>query len=218
MNAALAGLVILAIGDSQLMSMLSNLHTQLADAGASVDSYSMCGATAGDWLYPSTITSCGRSERHGKGPIVVENQKAVPTYSLPKLIEEHHPNLIVVQLGDTMASYGRPQMDRAWILPKVHALTAKIAASNIACDWVGPIWGQNSPPYQKDDARVRDIALLLSQSVAPCRYIDSTAFARPGEWRTKDGTHLLPDGYRRWATDLTGAIVKLNGQHVLSSR
>ena len=217
MSAALAGLVILAIGDSQMMNMMSNLHSQLEDAGATVHSYAMCGATAGDWLYPSTIASCGRSERHGKGPIVAENQKAVPTYSLPKLIEETHPNLIIVELGDTMAGYGST-LDRSWILPQVKALTGKIAASSIACDWVGPIWGQKSPPYQKDDARVREVADLLSQSVAPCKYVDSTAFAKPGEWPTKDGTHLLPDGYRRWATALTGTVVQLNGPRQVSNR
>src|ERR1700723_2307041 len=126
MSPVLAGLVILVIGDSQMMYMMPNLHNQLEDAGAVVHSYSMCGATAADWLYPSTITSCGRSERHEHGPTVVENQKAVPTYSLPQLIEKLHPNLIVVELGDTMAGYGQPQIDRSWITPQVKALTGKI--------------------------------------------------------------------------------------------
>ena len=218
MGPALAGLVILAIGDSQMMMMMSNLHTQLEDAGATVHSYAMCGATAGDWLYPSTVTSCGRSERHERGPVVLENQKAEPTYSLPKLIEQYHPNLIVVQLGDMMAGYGQAQLDRPWILDQVHALTGKIAASNITCDWVGLTWGQNQPPYPKPDARVKEMAQLLSTSVSPCRYIDSTTFARPGEWQTKDGGHLLPDGYRKWSTDITEAIERLKNQSASSSR
>jgi hypothetical protein len=218
MNAALAGLVILVIGDSQMMNMMTNLHNGLENAGAVVHTYAMCGATAADWLYTSAVTSCGRSERHDKSAAIVENQRSMPTYVLSNLIERHHPNLIVVELGDTMAGYGLAQIERTWVLDQVHALTGKIAASNIACDWVGPTWGQNEPPYQKADVRVREMSQLLAQSVAPCRYIDSTVFARPGEWPTKDGTHLQPDGYRRWATDITDAIVRLKGQATLSAR
>jgi hypothetical protein len=212
MNSALAGLVILVIGDSQMMNMLSNLHNQLENAGAAVHSYSMCGATAADWVYRSTVTSCGRAEHHENAPPIIESEKAMPTYVLADLIEKHHPNLIVVELGDTMAGYGLTQMNRSWILDQVRDLTAKIRASNITCNWVGPIWGQDQPPYKKADARVREISQLLSESVAPCKYIDSTTFARPGEWPTKDGTHLQPDGYRRWATAITDAIVRLKTQ------
>lgn len=218
MGPMLAGMVILAIGDSQMMMMMSPLQNQLEDAGATVHSYSMCGATAGDWLYPSTITSCGRSERHERGPIQLENTKAVPTYSLPKLIDQYHPNLIIVELGDTMAGYGQPRLDQPWIVSQVHALTARIAASHISCDWVGPAWGQNKPPYNKDDARVREIAQLLSQSVSPCRYIDSTSFSRPGQWTTKDGTHLLPDDYRQWSADITEAVGRLRNQSASTAR
>jgi hypothetical protein len=217
MGPLLAGMVVLAIGDSQLMMMMSPLQNQLEDAGATVHSYAMCGATAGDWLYPSTITSCGRAERHERGAIVLENTKAVPTYSLPKLIEEHHPNLIIVQLGDMMAGYGQPHLDQQWIVNQVHALTAKIAASHIACDWVGLTWGQNIPPYPKEDARVKEMAQLLSQSVSPCQFIDSTAFARPGQWATKDGGHLLPDGYRQWSADITEAVERLRNQSAAAS-
>jgi hypothetical protein len=218
MSPVLAGLVILVIGDSQMMYMMPNLHNQLEDAGAVVHSYSMCGATAGDWLYPSTIASCGRSERHERAPAIIQNQKTEPTYSLPQIIDKYHPNLIVVQLGDMMAGYGQAQIDRPWIVDQVRALTGKIAASNISCDWVGPTWGTNQPPYPKPDARVKEMAQLLSESVAPCRYVDSTTFARPGEWPTHDGGHLLPDGYRKWATDITNAVVRLNGQGALSAR
>src|SRR5215469_10051546 len=218
MSSALAGLVILAIGDSQMMLMMSSLHTQLQDAGATVHTYAMCGGTAADWLYPSTITSCGRSERHEKGPTIHEDTKAVPTYSLPKLIEQHHPNLIIVQLGDMMAGYCQPQLDRPWITQQVHALTGRIAAAGIPCDWVGLTWGENRPPYPKQDSRVREMADFLSQSVAPCHYIDSTAFARPGEWQTRDGGHLLPDGYRKWSADIVQAVERLKSQSAAASR
>jgi len=128
------------------------------------------------------------------------------------LIEKHHPSLIVVEMGDTVAGYGMPQINRPWLIEQVRTLTGKIAASRISCNWVGPMWGQNEPPYNKSDARVKEVSQLLSESVSPCRYIDSTAFARPGELPTRDGTHLQPDGYRKWSTAITDAIVRLRGQ------
>jgi lysophospholipase L1-like esterase len=53
---------------------------------------------------------------------------------------------------------------------------------------------------------------VLSQSVVPCAFVDSTTFSRPGEWPTKDGAHLEPDGYRRWGTAIAEAIVRLKAQ------
>lgn len=221
MNAALAGLVILVIGDSHMMHMMSNLNTELEDQGAVVHSYAMCGATPADWVYPSALASwagCGRAERHERGPILIEAQKTEPTYVVGKLIEQHHPNLIIVQTGDTLAGYGNAKIDRPWAIDQVRALTGRIAASKIPCDWVGPTWGQDRPPFDRTDASVKEMAQFLSQSVAPCKYIDSTTFARPGEWPTIDGTHLLPDGYRKWSMDITSAVVRMNGQGALSSR
>ena len=210
MAGALAGLVILAIGDSHMMNMVNVLHNQLENEGAVVHTYAMCGATAADWVYPSTV-SCGHGEHHEHAAAIVDEKSSAPTYVLSQLLDKYHPNLIVVELGDTMAGFGG-QIERSWLNDQLHALTGRIAASKITCDWVGPIWGQDEPPYKKSDARVREMSQLLSQSVAPCRYIDSTSFARPGEWPTRDGTHFMPDGYRKYATALTDAIVRLNGQ------
>ena len=214
-STVLAGLVILVIGDSQMMSMLPNLHNQLEEDGAIVYSYAVCGSTAGDWTAPG-VASCGTLERQDKAPPVLD-QKPHPTWNIGNLVAQHHPNLILVELGDTMAGYGG-KMEPGWIHEQVAGLTAKIAAAQVSCVWVGPTWGKDQGPYRRSDAEVQAMAHLLSTAVSPCRYIDSTAFARPGEWPTKDGTHLLPDGYRKWATDLTNVIVKLNGQHVASAR
>jgi hypothetical protein len=221
MNATLAGLVILVIGDSHMSYMLSSLHNQLEDNGAAVHSYFMCGATPGDWVYPSQVASwagCGKGEHHGRDPIVLENKPQMPTYRLSALIDAYHPNLIVVQLGDGMGRYGSAQLDRPWIVDQVRSLAGRIAATSIPCDWVGPTWGQDKPPYNKVDDEVKALTQLLSTSVSPCRYIDSTLFARPGEWPTKDGSHLLPDGYRKWSVDITDAIVKLKNTGLASSR
>jgi hypothetical protein len=210
MNAALAGLVILVIGDSQMKGLIYSLHDQLEDYGAAVHSYSMCGATAQDWLVRSTV-SCGRGEHHERGPVVM-NEQRLPTFELSDLIEKNHPNLIVVELGE------RLEPDHSWVRQEVHTLTGKIAANHLPCVWVGPIWGQEKPPYATTDAGIRQISQLLSESVSPCSYIDSTTFARPGELQTSDGTHLLPDGYRRWGRAIAESIVRLKGQGTLVSR
>jgi hypothetical protein len=220
MNGALAGLVILVIGDSHMSHMLTNLHNQLEDDGAAVHSYFMCGATAEDWIYPSQVASwagCGKGEHHERDPVVLENQKLMPTYQLSALIAKYHPNLVVVQLGDGMGKYGTAQIDRQWIAGQVKVLTGKIAAANIACDWVGPTWGQDRPPFNKTESNVRELAQVLSASVVPCRYIDSTTFARPGEWPTIDGSHLQPDSYRKWSVDIADAIVRLKTAGLASS-
>jgi hypothetical protein len=217
----LAGLVILVIGDSHMSHMLTSLHNQLDNDGAAVHSFFMCGATAGDWVYPSQVASwagCAKGEHHQHEPVVLDNQKLTPTYSMTKLIGQYRPDLVVVQLGDGMGKYGSAQLDKPWIINQVRALTGKIAASNVVCDWVGPIWGQDKPPYNKTEAEIRELTQTLAAAVSPCRYIDSTAFARPGEWPTVDGSHLSPDGYRKWSAHIADAIVRLKSPGLASSR
>jgi lysophospholipase L1-like esterase len=216
MNAALAGMVILAIGDSHMAGreyLLTNLHNQLEAAGASVHSYGMCGANAGDWLYRTTV-SCGKGEHDDNAAPITDTGKVVPTYNLNDLIQKTHPNLILIELADTMASYGTA-FPRAWIYDQVRALTGRIKADNISCVWVGPIWGNEGPPYFKTNARVKEMSEFLAQSVAPCKFIDSTAFATPGQWPTTDGQHLTSSGYHQWGADITNAIVQLKGQSAL---
>jgi hypothetical protein len=209
-DAALAGLVILVIGDSQMKGLITGLHDQLVDAGASVHSYLMCGATAQDWLIRSTV-SCGRGEHHDRGPVAVSANQRLPTYELGDLIAKNHPNLVIVELGE------RLEPDHTWVRQEVHTLAGKIAADHISCVWVGPIWGQDKPPYATTDAGIREISQLLSGSVAPCAFIDSTTFARPGEIQTTDGTHLVPDGYRRWGKAISDSIIRLKSQGALIS-
>jgi hypothetical protein len=216
MNMALAGLTILVIGDSHMAGrdyLLTALHDQLEAQGANVSSYGMCGASAGDWIYKTTV-SCGRGEHHGNQPPVFESNKVVPTWSLNDLIQQNHPNLVVVELADAMAAYGA-EFPRPWIYDQVRALTGRIKADNIACVWVGPIWGNPGPPYFKTEARVKEMSDFLAQNVAPCRYIDSTAFASPGQWPTTDGQHLTASGYRAWGADIAAAIVRLKGESTL---
>ncbi len=213
MNMALAGLVILVIGDSHMAGrdyLLTNLHDALENEGATVHSYGMCGASAGDWLYKTTVT-CGRGEHHAKSPPVTDRDKAT-TWNLNELIQKHHPGLIVVELADTMAGYGSAELPRAWVYDQVRALTGRIKSQNISCVWVGPIWGNEGPPYRKTVVRVKEMSQLLSQSVAPCGFIDSTSFARPGQWPTTDGQHLTGAGYKQWGLDIVTSIKRFRSQ------
>ncbi|HVC52011.1 MAG TPA: SGNH/GDSL hydrolase family protein [Stellaceae bacterium] len=216
MNGVLAGLIILAIGDSHMAGrdyLLTHLHDQLEAQGASVSSYGMCGATAGDWIYRTTV-SCGRGEHHDNQMPVTDTNKVEPTWNINDLIAKNHPNLIVIELGDAMAAYGTSSLPRPWIYDQVKALTGRIKADHIACVWVGPVWGNPGPPYYKTPERVKEIADFLSQSVAPCRFVDSTTFAQPGQWPTTDGQHLTPNGYRQWGADITAAIVRMKSELV----
>lgn len=213
LNMALAGLVVLVIGDSHMARrdyLLTNLHDALEAQGASVHSYGMCGATAGDWVYKSTV-SCGRGEHHDTAPPQADF-KTAPTWNISDLIDKHHPNLVIIQSADAMAGYGSPDMPKAWIYDQVHGLTGRIKAKNVGCVWIGPIWGNEGPPYRKTVTRVKEMSDFLAQTVSPCGYVDSTAFAKPGEWPTTDGQHLTPSGYRAWGQDIAQAIVQVRSR------
>src|SRR5580658_7956772 len=98
MNALLAGLAVLVIGDSHMVTrdyLITTLHDDLLAQGATVDTYGMCGANAGDWVYPTTV-SCGRAERHGKEALVINRNAGIPTWTIDGLITKTHPNLIVI--------------------------------------------------------------------------------------------------------------------------
>ena len=214
MNSLLAGLTILVIGDSHMVTsgyLISTLHDDLLEQGATVDSYGMCGANAGDWVYPTTV-SCGKAERLGKEAPDIDRKPSTPTYQIDALIAKTHPNLIVIEMGDTMAGYGQHDFPQAWIYQQVHALTSRIAAQNISCVWVGPPWGSEGTSFHKTFARVKQMSEFLATAVAPCRFIDSTQFSKEGEWPTIDGQHLTASGYKAWGADITASIDQMAPQ------
>ncbi len=214
MNAALAGLVVLIIGDSHMVSrdyLITTLHDSLTQQEAVVHSYGMCGTNAGDWVYPTKV-SCGRAERHAKAGPIIDRSQRPPSWSIDELIAKHKPNLVVVEMGDTMAGYGQAAIPQAWIYGEIRTLTGKIKAHNLPCVWVGPPWGNEGSSYHKTFARVKEMSQLLSQSVAPCSFIDSTQFSKPGEWPTTDGQHLTSSGYGAWGKGIAASIVQIASQ------
>lgn len=220
MNTALAGLVVLIIGDSHLANkdfLLSSLQDDLVDQGAIVHSYGVCGSQPNDWV-KQTELPCGRGERHNSDQPIVDKSPKVKTWSLEKLIDEHHPNLLIVELGDNMGGYGvQPALPKEWISFEVQEMLKPIEAHHLPCIWVGPPWGSEGGASNKTFARVQELSSYLSDNVYPCRYVDSLHFSQPGQWATFDGEHLTPDSYRIWGTDITDATVRLTHQ-MLSQR
>jgi len=211
MNGLLAGLAILVIGDSHMVTndyLITTLHNNLVEQGANVSSYGMCGTNAGDWVYKTDV-SCGEAERHGAKAAVINRQPRAPGWTIDQLIAQNHPNLVVVEMGDTMAGYGQQDFPRGWIYEQVRTLTQRIAGHNLPCVWVGPPWGNEGSSYHKTFPRVKEMSDFLAQSVAPCRYIDSTQFSKPGEWPTIDGQHLTASGYRAWGKDIGDALDRM---------
>jgi hypothetical protein len=175
----------------------------------------MCGASAAAWLYKTTV-SCGRAERHGAAPAQADAGKQEYTWQINDLLNQLHPNLVIVEAADAIGGYGSPDLPKGWIYDQVHALTTKIASANAACVWVGPVYGDVNSSYHKADDRVRELSQFLSQSVAPCAYIDSLKFvSNPRQWPTTDGQHLTASGYRAWGAAIANSVVNLKAQNQL---
>jgi hypothetical protein len=216
-KAALAGLVILIIGDSHIASkdfLLSSLHEGLLSQGAIVHSYGVCGSQPYDWV-AQTELPCGRAERHNADEPVIDKSPKVKTWSLEQLIAQHRPDLLIVELGDNMAGYGvLPDLPKEWISVQTAQMLKPIAARHVPCIWVGPPWGTEGGPSNKTFARVQDLSDYLANIVYPCRYVDSLRFSQPGQWATYDGEHLTPDSYKLWGNDIANAAVRLSvGMH-----
>ena len=211
----LAGLTVLMLGDSHFATqgyLITTLQDALISQGAKVTTEAACGAATGVWVSDGSAP-CGTAERVQSGP--VRTNKAANAHVPPfdQLLQQVHPNLIVVGGGDTMAGYAQKTLPIQYIDENVTALTRRIQASGIPCVWVGPGWGTEGGPYFKTYARVKEMSDYLSSHVAPCRYINSLAFAQPGEWNTFDGQHYSLAGYQKWGVAIDSAILALAQAH-----
>lgn len=210
MNLAMAGLVVLMIGDSHLAAkdfLLSSLHTDIVEQGAVVHSFGVCGSTPHDWV-AQTELNCGRGQRHNTEPAEIDKDK-VKTWSFDALLRRYRPDLVVIELGDNMAGYGQlPDIPRDWITQEVNEMLAPVRAGHVPCIWVGPSWGTEGGPSNKSFARVKALSDYLSTQVAPCRYVNSLEFSAPGQWPTYDGEHLTVDSYKLWGDRIAGEVEK----------
>lgn len=207
MSLLLAGLTVLVLGESHMSMndhLISTLPDNLVMQGAHVYSYGACGASAGDWLTSKSVPCSGF--RVDDGTVKERPADIARTQPVGTLIDKHHPNLIVLVIGDTMASYGTTPMPKSWIWQGVSSLTKEIKSHGTRCVWVGPPWGKDGGKYKKTDERVKEFSDYLSTLVAPCTYVDSLTFSKPGEWNTLDGQHFDKAGYEKWGKSITDAI------------
>lgn len=213
MSLLLAGLTFLVIGDSHLAYgehreyLITTLHDELMQHGAQVYSYGVCGAKAGDLMRGMKIPHCGFAFRLNDGKIRWRPKDMGPTASLPELVKQFHPDVVVVVNNDALAGYKDAALNKTWVWDEVRSLTMGIKASGTRCVWVGPAWGSEGGKYGKTFARARELSDYLADIVAPCTYINSLAMSTPGEWKTLDGVHLLAEGYRMWGSAITSQII-----------
>jgi hypothetical protein len=130
------------------------------------------------------------------------------SWSIDTLIQQTHPNLIVVEIGDALAGYGDRELRRGYVSEQVALLTDRIKAHHLPCVWIGPGWGTEGGPYFKTFARVKEYSDYLATQVAPCEYIDSLTLSKPGEWPTFDGQHYTVPGYQKWGAALSTVILQ----------
>jgi hypothetical protein len=203
----LLGLSVLVIGESHLT--LNNhlreplVQDLLAQGAAHVHVVGACGASPARWT-KSTQVDCG-ADQVDRRPATVLGKEAHTT-PIADLIQADKPNLVVVIEGDTMGSYDKPAFPKAWAWQEVTSLTKAIADTHTACVWVGPGWGGSSGQFAKGDDRVRELSAFLANNVAPCAYVDSTTFAKPGQWQTLDGEHYTQTGYVAWSKAIVNAM------------
>lgn len=201
---------VLIIGGSHLATpdyLISSLHDALQSKGAIVHTIGVCGTNPGDWLQ-KTQSTCGGAERLGKAQPVLTGASAY-TQPIDELIAKDKPALIVIVSNDNIAGYENPAFPKAWAWQQVSGLTKAISATGTACVWVGPAWGTEGGKFKKTFARVQQVSSFLASNVAPCTYIDSTKFSKPGEWATTDGQHFTKVGYDHWGKAIAKQIETL---------
>ncbi|MGV8916706.1 MAG: SGNH/GDSL hydrolase family protein [Pseudomonas sp.] len=186
--------------------LINALPDDLAQQGARVHALGICGVNAGDWL-KITHGNCGGAERHGTDKTVVLGGDAA-TQPIADLLSSDKPDLVLIVMGDTMASYTKPEFPKAWIWQQTTSLVKQIAATGARCAWVGPNWGAEGGKYGKTFGRVEMMSNFLAKNVAPCSYIDSLKFSSQGQWATVDGQHLTRSGYQQWATAISNALLQ----------
>lgn len=202
----LAGLTLLIIGESHMtlpQYLREPLNQALVAQGAQVHSVGACGASPARWL-KATPVNCG-ADQVNTNTAVVQGQEAM-TVPITDLIKKDKPDVIVVVIGDTIGSYGNPAFPKSWAWQEITSLTKAIASTQTKCVWVGPAWGSVGGEFSKDDVRTQLVSKFLEANVAPCTYIDSLTFSKPGEWKTLDGQHFTQAGYAAWSKSIASAL------------
>jgi hypothetical protein len=206
------GLGILIIGASHLTfpnSLVKGLNNALVDKGAQVHTLGVCGISPSQWTLNAKGT-CGAAERINKESVELNLGSKAGTVPIQDLIAADKPALLIVVMGDTLGDYRNSAgMSLPWAGSELDVLTRKISASGVKCVWVGPAWGEEGKSSGKSYARVKQVDKLLSDRVAPCRYISSLKMSKPGEWLTVDGLHYRSQYYSEWSQKIVYELEKI---------
>jgi hypothetical protein len=209
MSGLLMGVGFLVIGASQFAHngyLISTLQDRLLEQGASVVTYGACATTPGSWVVPETV-KCGTAVRVDGGPVKEDHSKTAISWRVTALIDQYHPQVVVIGIADTIAGYAAAEVPTAWVKDQVRSLVDTITAKGVKCVWLGTSWGQEGGPMGKTFAKVKAASDLLATLVSPCEYVDSLELESPGEWPTIDGQHHTTTGYRLWGDAASNAIM-----------
>lgn len=174
------------------------LHNQLADQGAIVHTVAVCGAFPSHWVSP-TDGSCGSLVKVGSNPAEYRIGNTPKSKSYLDLVASNSPDLVILVVGDSVANYAGPFMDKKWAFEEITKLTSVIGESKVSCVFIGPPWGTEGGKSKKTHARTKEVNDFLKNNVKPCKYVDSLKLSKPGEWGTTDGMHLTQKDYKEWA-------------------
>jgi hypothetical protein len=198
---------VLHIGDSHTVGVYgSTIDAAMRATGAQIRTYGVAGSSP-RWWYNGTVTKCGYFSRDEQGRIDRPADWRTPrvTPSLPDLIKEFKPTVLVVSLGANLfgASEAVVRRETQRIID-----TAKAAGCTLV--WVGPPRARASvKPIAVQDRLCETIKATVEANQGT--FIDSrpfTAYPATGG----DGLHYGgPEGTRvarAWASGVLEAIQK----------
>lgn len=204
---ALAGLTLLVVGESHMTLngyLRDPLQKDLMEQGVKHSfAEGACGASPAR-MVTATSVDCFALQTDTQ-PVVLKGKEG-KTVPIADLIAQDKPDVVVIIMGDTMGSYDKPVFPKVWAWQEVTELTKAVAATNTACIWVGPGWGTPGGSFSKNYARVQELSDFLANNVAPCEYISSLTYAKPGQWPTIDGEHYTSNGYDAWAKSIVASL------------
>lgn len=126
---------VLHIGDSHTVGIYgSTIDGAMRETGAQVRTYGVAGSSP-SWWYQGTVTKCGYYGRDEKGKVDSPADWRTPraTPSLPDLIKEYKPTVLVVSLGANLFSASEAAVKR-----ETQRIIDTAKAAGCTLVWVGP--------------------------------------------------------------------------------
>lgn len=182
-----SGTRVLLIGDSHSVGVYgSELDKLFRQTGASVRSVGSSGASP-SWFWNNTVTKSGYVDRRADGskdqPKDWRTPRATPAFR--KLLNEHHPELVVISLGANMLGASRSVIER-----DCGRLVDEARNAGARVFWVGPPDARSSATNSKRDTFYSIISQCLNGRAT---VIDSRRFTK---YPASGG-----DGVHYWGTE-----------------